>query len=277
MDLASIIDDKAASSPAPKVVDGQPPVTDDKKADSSTENLPWHKDERFQSFMKEKKTLEAANAKLQKLLKENELEDPDDLEDLVKSGKTVRGKLADLNALDDIIGKAVKLDSYEAYWAQQAEKRRKEETDPETRARQAEEQLELERRRQASEQNANRQAAATKAAVKSYETDVLDLIKDVGLPKEQETFVAEMFGVNNPSNDVNIMDKKAIKKLVADGVKRYDALKQSIIADYLKGKTDIVRTGKGSESSVQDTAPKINLREARKIAGEQIANMFRGG
>ncbi len=65
---------------------GAEPVAKDAKSDSSAENVPWNKDPRFQEFIKEKKTLTAANEKLQKLLKANDLEDPDDLEDLVAKG-----------------------------------------------------------------------------------------------------------------------------------------------------------------------------------------------
>jgi hypothetical protein len=279
MDLKDVHTAIAGADPVKGQSSDSPTETNkDANADSSPEvvvgkdgkPLPWDQQPKW-------KAARAAEKKLNDLLKANDLEDPDDLLDLVQRGKTVKGKLADLNALDEIIGKAQKLDSYENYWAQQAEKRRKEETDPETRAKQAEEQLDHERRRQAYDAQAKKQEHATKQAIKNYEDDVLTLIKEVQFPKEQESFVAEMFGVNNPSNDVNIMDKKAIKKLVADGLKRYDALKQSIISDYLKGKTDIVKTGKGSESSVQDTAPKISLKEARKMAGEQIKNLFHGG
>ena len=264
------------SAPVTKVEDGNPPVKD-AKADSSTENLPWHKDARFQDFLKEKKVLETANAKLQKILKENELDDPDDLEDLVKSGKTVKGKLADINRIDEIIAKATKLDSYEAYWADQKRKHERENTNPEERATRAERELEHERGTRQREATQKRQIEETKRAIAGYEKDVRDLIQEATVPKEHQQFIQELFGVGNPSNDVDITDKKAVKKLVADGMKKYDAFKQSVIADYLKEKKGIVKTGQGAESVGGDKPPKIMLKDARKIFLETMQRGASGG
>ena len=265
------------SAPVTKVEDGNPPVKADVKADSSPENLPWHKDARFQDFLKEKKGLETANAKLQKILKDNELDDPDDLEDLVKSGKTVKGKLADLNRIDEIIAKATKLDSYEAYWADQKRKQERANTDPETRAEKAERELEFERGTRQREAAQKAQIEETKKAIRGYEKDVQDLIGEIGVPKEHQSFIQELFGVGNPSNDVDITDKKAIKKLVADGMKKVDAFKQSVIAEYLKEKKGIVKTGQGAESVGGDKPPKIMLKDARKIFLETMQRSASGG
>jgi hypothetical protein len=278
MDLASVGAASTASPTVEKVEDGKPPVKDvkDDKADSSTENLPWHKDERFKEFLKEKKTLESANAKLQKLLKDNDLDDPDDLEDLVKSGKVVRGKISDLNSIDDLIAKSARLDSYETYWAEQKKRQEKESEDPTERADRLERQLDAEKNLHRQEAAMKKQMDDTKRAIKGYESEVQSLIKEVGIPKDHEPFVLELFGVNNPSNDVDITDKKAIKKLVQDGVKRVEAFKQSIIAEYLAEKKGIVKTGQSSESVTGEKTQRMGLKDAHKIAKEQISNMFRG-
>lgn len=265
------------SAPVTKVEDGNPPVKTDVKADSSPENLPWHKDARFQDFLKEKKGLEAANAKLQKILKDNELDDPDDLEDLVKSGKTVKGKLADLNRIDEIIAKATKLDSYEAYWADQKRKHERENTDPEERATRAERELEFERGTRQREIAQKRQMDETKKAIANYEKDVQELIKEASVPKEHQSFIQELFGVGNPSNDVDITDKKAIKKLVADGLKKKEAYDQSVIAAYLKDKKGIVKTGQGAESVGDDGKPKkITLKDRRNMFIERMQGISGG-
>jgi len=279
MDLASV---GAASTDSPlvtKVEDDKLPVKDVKDAketESSTENLPWHKDDRFKEFLKEKKTLEAANAKLQKLLKDNELEDPDDLEGLVKSGKVIKGKLKDLNSIDDLIAKSAKLDSYEEYWAQQKARQQKESEDPSERAERLEQELARERFLKHQEKASKEQTENIKRSIKGYESEVESLIKEVGVSKEHEPFILELFGVNNPSNDVDITDKKAIKKLVTDGIKRVEAFKQSVIADYLAEKKGIVKTGVGSESVTGEKPIRLGLKDAHKIAKEQITNLFRG-
>ena len=265
----------ADSAPVKKEEDGKPPVKADEKADPSTADMPWHKDARFQDFLKEKKQLTAANEKLQKLLKANDLDDPDDLEELVASGKVVKGKLADLNQIDELIAKAQKLDSYEAYWMAEKDRKEREESDPVTRAERAESKLAETEHRRRVEEGAKRQREETKAAIGNYEKEVTSLIKELGLQKEQEPFILEMFGVGNPSNDVDIYDKKAIKRLVADGQKKVEAFKQSVIAEYLKEKKGIVLTGQGAESVGGEKPARINLKEAHKMAKEQISNLFR--
>ena len=267
----------ADSATVKKEEDGKPPVKADEKADPSTADMPWHKDARFQDFLKEKKQLTAANEKLQKLLKANDLDDPDDLEELVASGKVVKGKLADLNQIDELIAKAQKLDSYEAYWTAEKDRKEREESDPVTRAERAESKLAETEHRRRVEEGAKRQREETKAAIGNYEKEVTSLIKELGLQKEQEPFILEMFGVGNPSNDVDIYDKKAIKRLVADGQKKVEAFKQSVIAEYLKEKKGIVLTGQGAESVGDKKPAKIMLKDARKIFLETMQRGASGG
>jgi len=238
----------ADSATVAKEEDGKPLVKADEKADPSTADMPWHKDARFKEYNEERKSLLAANTKLQKLLKANDLDDPDDLEELVSSGKMVKGKLADLNQIDELIAKAQKLDSYETYWAAEKDRKEREESDPVTRAERAESKLAETERRQRADEGAKKQREETKAAIGNYEKEVTSLVKELGLQKEQEPFILEMYGVGNPSNDVDIYDKKAIKRLVADGQKKVEAFKQSVIAEYLKEKKGIVLTGQGTES-----------------------------
>jgi hypothetical protein len=267
------------SATVTKEADGKPPVDakDVKGSESSPENLPWHKDARFQDFLKEKKGLEAANAKLQKILKANDLDDPDDLEDLVRNGRVVKGKNIDLESLDEMREKAERLTKYEAYWADQKKRQERENATPEDRVEKAERELEFERGTRQREAAQKKQVEETKRAISNYEKDVRELIQEATVPKEHQSFIQELFGVGNPSNDVDITDKKAIKKLVADGMKKVDAFKQSVIAEYLKEKKGIVKTGQGSESVGGDKPPKIMLKDARKMFLERMQRSASGG
>ena len=276
MDTKTVDAANTDSATVTKVEDGNPPVKTDAKADSSTEILPWHKDARFQDFLKEKKGLETANAKLQKILKANDLEDPDDLDDLVKSGKAIKGKLSDVNILDDIIEKATRLEKYEAYWADQKKRQERENSTPEDRATKAERELEFERGTRLREAAQKKQVDETKMAIKEYEKDVQDLIEEATVPKEHRSFILELFGVGNPSNDVDLTDKKAIKKLVADGIKKVETFKQSVIAEYLKDKKGIVKTGQSAEAVGGEKPAKIYLKDARKMFREQMEKLSGG-
>lgn len=250
---------------------GADPVAKDAKTDSSTENVPWNKDPRFQEFIKEKKTLSAANEKLQKLLKANELEDSDDLEDLVAKGKVVKGKLADLNQLDEIIAKANKLNQYEAYWAEQEEKKRRQTEDPDSTISRLENALKTKSAKEQQREHERYQAEQAKAAISGYDSEVKNLIKEMEMPKDQQGFILEFMGVGNPANDIDITDKKAIKRLVAEAAKKKEAYDQSVIASYLKGKGQVPKIGSGDGGAPEPNKPKIYLKDARKTFLEMMS------
>ncbi len=275
---ASDVTAQAGAVPAKGQVP-DPPTGDKKEADADSspevvvdkegKPLPWNEQPKW-------KAARAAEKKLNDLLKANDLDDPDDLVDLVKSGRAIKGKLTDLDRVDELITKAAKLDSYEAYWAEQKKRTDKESLDPNERAEKAERELEQERNAKKFEAAQKRQVEETKRAIEAYESEVTSLIKETGVSKQQEPFILELFGVNNPSNDVDLTDRKAIKRLVADGVKRVEAFKQSVIAEYLAEKKGIVKTGQGSESVTGEKTERMGLKDAHKIAKEQIVNLFRG-
>jgi hypothetical protein len=240
-------------------------VVKDAKSDSSTENVPFDKDPRW-------KSARIAEKKLQELLKVNELDDPDELVDLVKSGKLVKGKVTDLNQIDGLIAKAQKLDKYEAYWREQEEQKRRQDEDPEQTIKRLEREL---KGREAAENRKRAEAdhvENTKKAITAYEKEVENLIRETEVPKEQKDFMLEFFGVNNPCNDIDITDRKAIKKLVADGVKKKEAYDQAVIKAYLNSKKDIPKVTTTAGASVDGTKPKIMLKDARKMFLERMQN-----
>lgn len=247
---------------------GAEPVKD-AKSDSSTD-VPWNKDPRFQDFLKEKKTLTAANERLQNLLKANELDDPDDLADLVAKGKVVKGKISDLSQIDDIIAKAQKLEKYEAYWKNQEERKKREQEDPNDTIAKLDREL---REKHDSDQQRERQwseADNAKRAIHTYEREVTELIKELEVSKDQQGFVLEFFGVGNPANDIDITDKKAIKKLIQDGIKKKESYDQAVIAAYLKTKQEIPKVASGAGTATETTKSKIMLKDARKMFREQM-------
>lgn len=242
---------------------GAEPGTDAKPASSSDENVPFDKDPRW-------KSARLAEKKLQDLLKANDLDDPDDLADLVSSGKLVKGKLSDLNVLDDLIEKAGKLEKYEAYWKSQEEANRKLSETPEETIQRLEAQLKK-RDAEAAKKNAEKAHIENlQAAVTGYESEVKSLIGEVDLPKEQKAFMAEFFGVGNQCNEIDITDKKAVRKLIAEGIKKKEAYDQSVIKAYIESKQGIPKMQSAAASSVDEKKPKIMLKDARKIFKEAM-------
>jgi hypothetical protein len=254
----------AGAEPADTTVKAGAEPVKDAKSDSSTENVPWNKDPRFQDFMKEKKSLTAANEKLQAILKANDLDDPDDLMELVQSGKAVKGRV-DVNQLDEMIQKAMKLDKYEAYWKDQEERKRREVEDPDQTIARLEKALKTKDQTDRYNAEQRQQAERAKQAINSYEREVSNLIKEMEIPKEQQGFTLEFFGVGNPANDIDITDRKAIKKLITEGLKKKESYDQAIIKNYLAGKTEIPKLASSAGAATEEKKPKIMLKDARKI------------
>jgi hypothetical protein len=207
--------------------------------------------------LKFKAASEAAN-KLDNLLKANDLEDVDDLVALIESGKKVHGKVADLSKIDEILKKAQTLDQYEEYWAQE---RKKGETPEQTIARLQKENQALTSKTKQEEQQ-KREAAESQKAVETYESEVKSSINSMeNLTASEKEFLAWSLGVGNESNEINITDKKQIKRVVNSGMKKYTELVKSMkeegIKEYLAGKREIPKVPSGGNETPAVPAPKL--------------------
>ena len=234
------------------------PPDKDAKPDSSPE--PWHKDPRFKNDLG---LLKAAKS----LMEKNGLESVDDLVELAESGKKVKGKQVDLDRLEEIQAKAEKLDKYEAYWKDQEERKKRETEYPEQTIARLEEQLKKKEAADKHKEESRKQQEAAQQALKNYDREVQSLVKEMELSKEQQSFAMEFMGVNNPFNEIDITDRKAINKMVADQKKKLESFKQSVIQDYIKGKEGIPKVGSTAAAApVKDKSKINNLAEARKAA-----------
>ena len=240
----------------------------DVKPESSTEQ-PWHKDPRFKQ---ELGLLKVAKS----LMEKNGLESVDDLVELAESGKKVKGKEADLDMLDEIKSKAAKLDKYEAYWREQEEKKLRDTEYPDQTIARLEKQLKAKEAADKHKEESQRQQEAAKQALKNYDREVQSLVREMELPKEQQAFAIEFMGVNNPFNEIDITDRKAISRMVADQTKKFEALKQSIIKEYIGGKENVPKTGSTASAAPMGDKPKIMLKDARKALHEAM-NRVTGG
>jgi hypothetical protein len=274
--------EKTGSEPGAKNEDVNP---DDKKVDTSATDkdvkdakpsdaeVPWHKDPRFKQDLG---LLKAAKA----IMDSNNLEDIDDLKELIESGRKVHGKKIDLDQLDEIAKKAETLDRYQKHWEQQEElKKQGTETPEQTIAR-----LKKERDdvigKSAQKEATEREHRDAQKAVVFYEGEVktqLDSIAEDRTPIERE-FLAWSLGVGNSCNEITITDKKAIKSVINDGLKKYNKLVEAIkaegIQEYLNKKQSIpsVPSTDGSAPAINKEPPK-GLKNLRKVFHE----MAKGG
>ncbi|MFA5377331.1 MAG: hypothetical protein WC455_16390 [Dehalococcoidia bacterium] len=271
--------EKAGAVPADKGANAELPTGTEKdaSADSSPEvvmdkdgkPLPWDQQPKW-------KAARQAEKKLSELLKANDLVDADDLLDLVKHGKAIKGKLADLNSIDDILAKATRLEKYEAYWKEQEEKKRREVEDPDQTIARLESELKRKNKDDRDKEEKRKEAERAKQAISGYESEVSALVSETDIPKEQQGFILEFFGVGNPANDIDITDRKAIKRLIADGIKKKEAYDQAIIQAYIKGKDGIPKVGSSDTAAPSENKPKIMLKDARKMFAETMRQKLGG-
>lgn len=244
-------------------------------AGEKSETTPTEEKLPFDQHPKWKEARTAAK-KLNELLKANDLDDPDDLADLVARGKAVKGKIADLNQIDTLIQKSEKLDKYEAFWKDQEEKKRRETEDPDQTIARLEAALKEKHNFDQKREAQRKQAEQAKAAISSFERDVVDQIKEMDIPKEQTGFIKEFFGVGNPANEIDITDRKAVKRLVAEGLKKKEAYDQAVISAYLGKKESIPKVAPGGGAVTEPAKPKIMLKDARKALHEALQKTHGG-
>lgn len=255
---------QAASDAANKGQDPEPPTGKDEnaqKADSQTvedEKLPFDQHPKW-------KSARLAEKKVQEILKANDLTDIDDLVDLVESGKKVKGKISDVDQIDSLMKKAETLDRYEQYWREQDEKQKRSGEQPDETIARLEKQLKEKEAKEREIQTAEQ----TKTAITNYYREVKDQIREIeGHSKAEREFLAEFCGVDNLSMEIDITDRKAVKRMVADGARKMKALQQAIIKDYLDGKTSIPKVSP-TDTSIADKPNTIRtLKEARRVATE---------
>lgn len=241
--------------------DGVPPAETDVELGEDGKPLPFDQHPKW-------KSARLAEKKINEILQNNGLKDLDDLIELVDSGKTVKGKVGDIELLDEIIAKALTLEKYEAYWKEQEELKKKEDEDPEQTIKRLEQELKERDKKVKQIEEGNKEVREAKKAIKFYETEVNDMINDMeNISKDQRSFVMEFLGVNNLSNEIDITDRKAIKGLVSGGVRKFEALKQQIIKDYIAGKEAVPKMGSAATGGEPDK-PKVMLKDARKALRE---------
>ncbi len=275
------ITEKTGSEPGDKTKIPDPSTGktgSEKDGESQTheeETLPWHKDPRFQKENEQRKELIKSHEKVTAIMKDNEVETIEDLIDLVESGKKVVGKISDIEDIDELIAKAQKLDEWTAFYAKKAEQEREEgETPEQTIARLKKEKTALEQAR-AKDGEAREGAELLRSFSSTVESTVKEVFED--LPETQKQFITEFFGVNNPFAVIDIGDKRAVKKMVTEGKKKFESFKKGIedqaIKDYVAGKKAIPTVASTGASTTPKTIRKT-MATARAAMHERLDHLF---
>ena len=243
-----------------------PPDKGDKKSDPPADDkVPWDEDPRWKEWR-------GAEKKVQSLLKANKVESVEELEGLLEEGTTLKGRVKDIQNIDELMEKATTFDQYQEYWGYQDELKKREDEEPDETIKRLEGKIMEGKRVQEDEKKSKAEAAEAEKAIKTYEREVKSLVREA-VGKEESGFINEFFGVDNPFNEIDITDTKAIEKMVKEGVKKKETYDQMVIKKYLAGKTEVPDIPSG-DTTVPDV-PKIkNLKEARKIFAERVGRVF---
>jgi len=222
--------------------------------------VPYDKDPKWKAARK-------AERFLQQMMKDHEVDDPDDLVYLLKSGKAVHGKL-NLDELDDILEEVTTFREYKKVWAQQAEAKRREDEEPNEMAdRLTRENEDLKRKLHLRDMDEVRQKD-----IKTFETTVAASIKELfpEVDHDEREYMKLVLGLGNSAIDANIDDKVALNKSIRGVLKKVEAHDQKIIKDYLEGKSKIPKVPRG-EGDVITSEKKIgSLKEARVRLTEML-------
>jgi len=252
----------------PTVIPGAEPGKDAKVSEPSTEKVPWHEDKRWKEWKSTEKKVES-------LLKKNELEDLDDLIELVESGKKVKGKLQDVDNIEQLIADSLELAKYKRYWAQQEEMKRRDTESSEDTIKRLEHELRKRDSIKQSEAEQKEQAKIAERSVRHYEASVNELLdEDESIPKERKAVMAEFLGVGNAANDIDITDRKAIRKVFKDVAKKFEAYEQAVIKAYIDGKGKVPPITP-TEPAAKEEKKIATLKDARSIFKERMTSLFK--
>jgi hypothetical protein len=255
-----------------KDVNADSSKAEDVKEKSSDSEVPWHKDPRFKDDLESLKL----GKSIKGLIEANGLEDVDELKDLISSGSKIKGKQVDLDKIDEILEKANTLDKYKRYWEQQEELRRRGAETPEETIARLNQRLQEREEHELLKQKKELEAKQAQDSIEKYDKVVysqLDSFED--LNPEVKKILAWSLGIGNECNEIDINDRKEVKRVVNDGVKKYNDLVKTIkeqgIKEYLSGKASIpsVPTNSGTVATSKVEPPK-GFRAMREAAKEMI-------
>jgi len=193
--------------------------------------------------------LKDAKTSLQTILDEHGYRSLDELHDDFRAGQSLAELLGstDANQVQAILDKAQKWDAAEEYWAEKkAKELEKGETQEETIARLKKERKELEdARRKDAEKFTHTDDA--RRQLENFNRDVGEIVDAASELTDAEKSVLKLhLGVDNPMDEVNIGDRKAVRSTAQNVISQFTefvkAVRQNAVDEYTKGQSKIVPT-----------------------------------
>lgn len=251
-------------------------ITKDVKGKSKSDDTSQIDKGEFEKAQKSAKALDG-------LLKDHGFDSLEDLTDALKDGKDFKGKLGDLD-LDEVLEDAKTLKSYQEYWAAEDDKKKGDDEDEDDAVAKLQKEVDALKSGKDDEDRRTRALQDSERIIEEFNTEVTSLVeKDEEISEDYRPFVNEFLGVNNPANDIDISDSKAVRKMAKDGAKKFTdfikKVKEDGAKEYREGKLEIPPISPTEESVVTqlEDKPVKNLKDARKSAVEIITKRLLGG
>lgn len=218
----------------------------------------------YRSFDKhpEWRGLKDTKTAVSEILEDNGYADFDELVSDLKTGRSLADLIgtSDANKVQSLLDKAQKWDAAEEYWAEQeAKKLEKGETQEETIARLKKEKQELLDAQRTDRKS--REAADNKAYhLSRFNDDVSDLVDSTADLTDVEKSILKLhLGVDNPMDEVDIADRKAVRTTAKDAIAKFTefikGVRQAAVDAYADGKSKITPTPQAAAEQTQVVNP----------------------
>lgn len=227
----------------------------------------------------------AAQKSLDDILSEHDIEDADALRVMLDNDMKLSEILGDRDA-KQLVQDADTLKQYQAYWAEQERLKEEEELNPDERADKYKKELEDHKRQQAEKEAAEGQVEGAKAAIQDFNTRVEGVVEKHGFDEDTAEFAKMYLGVNNPFNEVDIFDKKAVRIMADEGIIKVDTflanVRQKAIDDYVAGKSEITpitptETPEKEAVKKKDIPKDASVDEVFAAARDELLEVITGG
>jgi hypothetical protein len=186
------------------------------------------------------KKARAAEKSLNRIMEKHGFADAEELENAVDEAGSLKAVIGTRDA-KKLVEDSEYLNKTKEYWAlKKAEEAEANETPEQTIARLKKEKEEIAKSRQREIEDLS-DAKRNDEALTSFNKEIGVIVEGAGLPEPESKLLSLFLGVDNPADEVDITDVRAIRKMAKGGVETFSellgAIKQQAIDDYAAGKT----------------------------------------
>ncbi len=240
---------------------GEPaaPTGDEETTEAEEKPAPYDQDPKWLAAR-------AAEKNLNELLEDHDIDGVEELRSMLSAGMTISEILGDRDA-KQLIQDADTLKTYQEYWTEQERLKEEETLDPDERADKYKKELEDHKRQQAEKDAADGQVIEAKVAIQDFNERVGGIIESQNFDEDTAEIAKMFLGVNNPFNEIDIFDKKAVRLMADEGVGKLTKfiadIKQKAIDEYAAGKSEITPI---TPTETPEKTPAVKKKEIPKDA-----------